>query len=86
MNVNENEEDVIDLVPSEDSDVEYESSGSVFGTIVKVGAGIAVGVLASKVISRAKPKFQELKEKHAARKSAKKQKKTESEDVEDSEE
>lgn len=72
MNVNENEEDVINLVPAEDSEEECESSGSILGTVVKIGVGVAAGVLASKIISRAKPKFQELKEKHAARKSAKK--------------
>ena len=47
-------------------------SDSVLGTIVKVGVGIGVGIVASKVIAAAKPKFRALKEKHEERKAAKK--------------
>lgn len=70
MNVTENEDievlDCGDDVVCEDSD-----SGSLLGTIVKVGIGIGVGFVAGKVIEKAKPKFQELKDKRAKRKADK---------------
>lgn len=85
MNVTENED--IEVQNCGD-DVVYEDcdSGSLLGTIVKVGIGIGVGFVASKVIDRAKPKFQELKDKRSQRKADKAAKKAKSQHYEDADE